>query len=56
MSKRRDPVNLQDMLDEVYAEIPSWEITEGDVDSMYKQYEGLLKREEYSSLDLDFDQ
>ena len=54
MSRRQSNQTLDQILDEVYAEIPSHEVTEDDVDGMYRQYEEMMRREELSSLDLDF--
>lgn len=46
---------LKDMFDEVYSEIPAYELTEEDVDAQYRRYEEIMKDNEKFSLDLDFD-
>jgi hypothetical protein len=45
---------VDQILDEVYTEMPANEVSEDDIDGMYKQYEATLKEYE-SSLDPDFD-
>jgi hypothetical protein len=54
MSKPKQRPTIDQILDEVYAEIPAYEVTEEDVDGQYRQYEDTLKEYE-SSLDPDFD-
>lgn len=47
--------DIEEILDEVYRGIPHYEPSEEEIEDQYRQYEAFLKKEEISSLDLDYD-
>lgn len=44
----------QRALDEIYRDIPVNELSEEDVNDLFRQFEEFLKNDEMSSLDLDY--